>query len=141
MKILLVLCILLLCGFSYTGPETELIEIINKERAANGTAPLTVDWKLARLARYKTEEMIKLGYVGHDSPAYGSPRDMLNRFGIEAATVGVNVAKGQENADCVADAWFSSPCHKRILLDKNFTHIGVGYDTNEFAYWTIILTP
>ena len=142
MKLLFFASLIFFCAFIYTGPETELIDIINSERAAHELAPIGKNWELARLARYRTEEMRKLNYIGYNSPAYGTPRQMLSRFDIPANTIGVNVAKGQESAKCVVNAWFTSPRHKKILLDDNFTQAGVGlaYDENDFPYWAIILT-
>lgn len=141
MKLLFLAPLIFLCAFTYTGPETEIIDIINQERAAHELAPLAKNWELARLARYKTEEMLRLGYIGHYSPAYGTPRQMLDNFGVPASTVGVNAAKGQDNAGGVVRAWLTSPGHKKNLLDEGFTQAGVGfaYCQNGFPYWTIIL--
>ena len=142
MKLLFLAPLLFLCAFTYTGPETELLDIINQERTAHNRPTLTKNWELARLARYKTEEMQQLGYIGYISPAYGTPRQMLDSFGIPANSIAVNVAKGQESAHCAVRAWLTSPGHKKNLLEGSFTQAGVGlaYDQNGFPYWAIILT-
>lgn len=50
---------------------------------------------------------------------------------------GENVAVGY-TADTVTKAWYNSPGHKANMLNKRFTHIGIGiaYDTNGRAYFT-----
>ena len=50
---------------------------------------------------------------------------------------GENVAVGY-TAATVTKAWYNSPGHKANMLNKRFTHIGIGiaYDTNGRAYFT-----
>ena len=143
MKFIFTTCvvIVLLCGFSYKGPETELVELLNHERAAVNAAPLTIDWEVARLARYKVEDMQHLGFIGYVSPVYGSPEDMLRRFEIPYCSLGITVAKGQESAEEVVKAWLSSSTHSKVLLNTEFSHAGVGFTRNaeDIPYWAIIL--
>jgi len=141
MKKFLLLCIIFLCGFSYTGPETELTAAINRERDAHSLAPLSINWELARLARHRAEEMQQLGFITHESFAYGNPQDMLTHFGIDYEAVGVNIAKGQDTPEEVVAAWLTSAMHTELLLDNTFTQIGVGlaHDKYMLPYWVVIL--
>lgn len=126
---------------SFSGAETDLIFEINNERAARGVPPLAVNWELARLARYKSEEMVELDFFNHGSRIYGEPDEMLLRFGVPHSAAGVNIAKGQMCAKEVVGAWLSSPAHAENLLNESYTSAGVGiaYDGNELPYWTIFL--
>jgi len=135
------IAVFILCGFVYVGPETEMLDIINDKRAELGVTTLQKDWELARLARYKTEEMQQLGFMCHSSPAYGLPEDMLEMYNIPFKTLGTNVAMGQETAGDVVTAWLTSEAHRNILLCSNFTHAGTAKSYNEdgIAYWVIIL--
>lgn len=138
--IYLVVVIVFLCGLSYKGPETELVELLNRERAATHVAPLAIDWEVARLARYKVEDMQQLGFLGV-SPVYGTPDDMMRRFEIPFCALSVTVAKGQECAGEVISAWLSSPAHREVLLDARFSYIGVGFtrDAYDMPYWAVML--
>ncbi len=44
----------------------------------------------------KSQDMIDNNYFSHNSPTYGSPFDMLKKFGISYKTAGENIAMGQK---------------------------------------------
>lgn len=74
-------------------------------------------------------------YFSHTSPTYGSPFDMMKKFGISFRTAGENIAMGQRTPEEVVNAWMNSSGHRQNILNPNFTHIGVGYVENG-NYWT-----
>ena len=128
-------------SYQYKGPETELIDLVNSERKANGIPPLVINWEVTRLARYKSEEMRKHRLLGHESFAYGNPAQTLDRFHVPYSAVGANIAKGQETAQDVINAWRGSPGHHANLINQSFTSAGVGLSSDEYGipYWTLIL--
>ena len=67
------------------------------------------------------------GYFSHTSPTYGSPFDMMKSFGISYRSAAENIAKGQSTPQQVVNAWMNSQGHRANILNKNYTHIGVGY--------------
>ena len=115
--------------------EKEVIRLVNIERQKNDLSPLSEDWQLSRVARYKSEDMRDRGYFSHTSPTYGSPFDMMRAFGISYRSAGENIAKGQQSPEAVVKAWMNSPGHRANILNKGFTHIGVGY-AKSGNYWT-----
>ena len=118
---------------SVSSIEQEDVRLVNIERQKEGLAPLKLDTSLSNVARLKSEDMKKKGYFSHTSPTYGSPFDMLKQFNITYKTAGENIAKGQKTAQAVVNAWMNSEGHRRNILSKSFTHIGVGHTSN---YWT-----
>lgn len=120
---------------SVTAYEKEVVRLVNVERAKKGLNALTYDWQLARVARYKSQDMKDRGYFSHTSPVYGSPFQMMKSFGITYKTAGENIARGQATPQAVVDAWMSSRGHRANILNSSFTHIGVGYVPNG-RYWT-----
>ncbi len=120
------------------GIEGQVLSLCNAERAKNGLPALTMNWELARVARYKSEDMIAKKYFSHDSPTYGSPFDMMKSFNIKYSYAGENIAYGQKTAAEVVKAWMNSSGHRANILSKNFTQLGVGYakSSNGTAYWT-----
>ena len=120
---------------SVTNHEEEVVRLVNKIRLENGLKPLTQDWQLSRVARYKSQDMKDLGYFSHTSPTYGSPFDMMKNFGITYRTAGENIAKGYATPEAVVNAWMNSPGHRANILNSTYTYIGVGYVASG-NYWT-----
>ena len=115
--------------------EKEVVRLVNAERAKHGLSPLTMDWQLSRVARYKSQDMRDNGYFAHNSPVYGSPFQMLKSFGIAYRTAGENIAKGYKTPAAVVSGWLASPGHRANILNASFTKIGVGYVASG-NYWT-----
>ncbi len=112
---------------SVSNFEEEVVRLVNKMRSQNGLNPLTHDWQLSRVARYKSQDMADKGYFSHTSPTYGSPFDMMKSFGISYKAAGENIAKGQKTPEAVVNAWMNSPGHRANILSSSYTRIGVGY--------------
>jgi uncharacterized YkwD family protein/spore coat assembly protein SafA len=122
----------------YQSIEQQVVNLVNAERAKAGLKPLKADWELARVARFKSEDMRDNRYFDHNSPIYGTPFQMMKSFGINYRSAGENIAAGQTTAESVMQAWMNSPGHKKNILSPTFTHIGVGYAKGGSYghYWT-----
>ena len=97
--------------------EEEVLRLVNAERAKAGLSPLSMNWELSRVARYKSEDMRQRGYFDHTSPTYGSPFDMMRSFGITYRAAGENIAMGYSTPAAVVNAWMNSPGHRANILD------------------------
>ncbi|MBQ7653518.1 MAG: SafA/ExsA family spore coat assembly protein [Clostridia bacterium] len=115
--------------------ESEVIRLTNEQRKQAGLSPLTADWELSRVARFKSQDMRERGYFSHTSPTYGSPFEMMKAFGLSYKTAGENIARGQRTPQEVVNAWMNSSGHRANILNSSFKRIGVGYDPNG-NYWT-----
>ncbi len=115
--------------------EAEVVRLVNEERTARGLNPLTVDWQLSRVARYKSQDMQDNNYFSHTSPVYGSPFQMIKSFGISYRSAGENIAKGYKTPQAVVNGWMTSSGHRANILNASFTKIGVGY-VADGNYWT-----
>ena len=122
----------------YQSIEQQVVNLVNAERAKAGLKPLKADWELARVARFKSEDMRDNRYFDHNSPIYGTPFQMMKSFGINYRSAGENIAAGQTTAESVMKSWMNSPGHKKNILSPSFTHIGVGYAKGGSYghYWT-----
>ena len=120
---------------SVTDYEAEVVRLVNQERAKKGLKPLTHNWELSRVARYKSEDMKKNNYFSHTSATYGTPFEMIKSFGISYRTAGENIAKGYAAPKAVVDGWMNSSGHRANILNSSFTEIGVGYVSGG-NYWT-----
>ena len=122
-------------AYSVSAEEREVVRLVNEIRRSNGLSELTLNEELSRVARIKSEDMAKNNYFSHNSPTYGSPFDMMKRFGISYRAAGENIAKGQRSAQAVVDAWMNSEGHRANILNPSFTRIGVGFTSNGY-HWT-----
>ena len=115
--------------------EQEVIRLVNEQRIQNGLKPLTENWELSRVARYKSQDMVNNRYFSHTSPTYGSPFQMIRDFGISFRRAGENIAYGQRTPQAVVNAWMNSSGHRANILNASYTQIGVGY-VADGNYWT-----
>lgn len=118
-----------------TAFENEVIRLVNQERAKYGLNALSANWELSRVARHKSQDMKDKNYFSHTSPTYGTPFQMIKSYGISYRSAGENIAKGQLTPQQVVNAWMNSSGHRANILNKSYTHIGVGY-VKSGNYWT-----
>jgi uncharacterized protein YkwD len=102
-------------------PETEVITLVNNERAKRGLNTLRVNQTLT--ANAEKWSMVQAKTRMHHSRMPG---------------VGENVAKGYKTPDQVMDAWMRSRGHRKNILSPNYSEIGVGYAlaNNSGPAWT-----
>ena len=118
-----------------TSFESEVVRLVNENRVQNGLKPLTANWELSRVARYKSQDMRDHGYFSHTSPTYGTPFQMIKAFGLSFRTAGENIAKGYATPQAVVNGWMNSSSHRANILNASYTQIGVGY-VAQGHYWT-----
>ena len=115
--------------------EKRVAELVNVERAKYGLPALKLNTELSAVARLKSQDMRDKNYFSHTSPTYGSPFDMMKKFGISYRTAGENIARGQRTPEEVVNGWMNSEGHRANILNSSFTEIGVGY-VADGNYWT-----
>ncbi|MEH7012120.1 CAP domain-containing protein [Neobacillus niacini] len=115
--------------------EQKVVDLTNQERAKNGLPALKVDLTLSKMAHEKSRDMSANGYFSHTSPTYGSPFDMMKKYGITYRYAGENIAMGQRTPEEVVKGWMNSEGHRKNILSPNFNYIGVGY-VSQGNYWT-----
>ena len=115
--------------------ENEVVRLVNDIRRQNGLNPLTANWELSRVARYKSQDMREKGYFSHTSPTYGTPFQMIKAFGLTYRSAGENIARGYSTPQAVVNGWMNSSGHRANILNASYTQIGVGY-VAQGHYWT-----
>ena len=111
--------------FNVSQDEAAMLDSVNRERARAGLQPLQLHKELTEVARLKAKDMIQHNYFAHHSPTYGSPFDMMRRFGIGYSFAGENLA-GSPTVERAHQALMNSPGHRANILNRNFTHVGIG---------------
>ena len=117
----------MLCGQVYADFESEVLDLVNVERAAEGIAPLSYDARLAAAARGHSEDMGLHDYFSHTSLDGRTVSDRITDAGYTWNFIGENIAAGQPTPEDVIDSWMSSAGHRANILNPNFCDIGVGY--------------
>ncbi|TJY42943.1 SCP-like extracellular [Cohnella pontilimi] len=112
---------------------SQVFNLVNQERAKAGLKALKLDSALSNMALVKAKDMKNNNYFSHNSPTYGSPFDMMKKFGISYGYAGENIAMGQKSPQEVMTAWMNSPGHKANILSQNFSKIGVAYYNGEWV--------
>lgn len=106
--------------------EARAVLALNVMRNLLGLRVLAIDPKLCDAARDHSQDQRKLGFVGHVSPVPGKAEywDRAKRFGTTAQ--GENIAIGPLDGRVSNTRWFESPVHHQILLEADYTRVGVG---------------
>lgn len=125
-----------------TAEESELINLINAERASHGLGPVRMSNVLMQVARAHSQDMIDRDFFDHTSPDGWGPRDRLDNAGYNWMTYGENIGAGYSSAELMSNGWMNSSGHRAIMLTPEFTEIGVAYVAGGFYghYWTALFS-
>lgn len=122
-----------------TNFEKRVLNLVNKERAKLGLAPLTWNQTLANIARTHSKDMYVHDYLDHKNSEGLNPADRVKASGVSYKKVAENIAAGQATPEEVVDGWMYSTEHKKAILDPDLKELGVGYyhtSTDYEHYWT-----
>ncbi len=117
--------------------EEMMLNLLNQDRKNNGLPPLKADARLSAIARIKSADMRDENYFAHQSPTYGSARDMLTHFGYPYRGASENIAH-HANVPKAQAAFMSSAGHRRNILGIYWEKVGIGivFDDDGFIYAT-----
>lgn len=102
----------------------ELLTLSNKERTANGEAPLAYNPALAHAAYLKAQDMFAKHYWAHVAPDGTTPWSWFKDVGYNYQAAGENLAKNFPTAQATTVAWMASPEHRQNILNKNYQDVG-----------------
>jgi uncharacterized protein YkwD len=114
--------------------EARVIELVNRERRANGIPPLKRTTALDKAARYHATDLGQDNYFSHDT--YDRRNGALVRVCGAFERIRVwyaywaaaeNVAAGYRTPEEVMAGWLDSEGHRRNILNPDLREIGVGY--------------
>lgn len=105
--------------------ETDLINLINRDRKKEGLSILTPDPELRTTSRDHSYDMLIKGYFSHRSMEGKSPFDRLNKAGVIYTMAAENIAFAQ-TIEMVHNGLMKSPGHRANILNPKFGRIGIG---------------
>ncbi|MDO5292153.1 MAG: CAP domain-containing protein [bacterium] len=126
-------------GSSISSKASQVLAIVNEERAKQGLSALTTTTALNNAATKRAKEIVST--FSHTRPDGTSGVTVLKEYGISYMAWGENIAYGQKSASAVMDAWMNSDGHRANILSSKFGKVGIGcYEQNGVLYWTQVFT-
>jgi hypothetical protein len=104
---------------------SNIIELTNQERAANGLNTLKENSALAAAALAKANNMFEVQYWDHFGPNGETPWQFIRAEEYNYVYAGENLAKGFQTTEGVHEAWMASPTHAANIMSANYKDIGV----------------
>ncbi len=110
---------------------TQVYNLVNENRSANGVASLALDSTLCAAAQTRANELASYGSIKVDGQSHvrldGSNwYTVLQEYGLTYGTKGENLAEGSTTADAVMTMWMNSEGHKANILSSSYDIIGIG---------------
>jgi len=118
------------------SPMSEVVRLINIERAKEGLTALTEMSDIDKAANIRASEIVIS--FSHQRPSGEEWYTVFAEVGIAYKGVGENLAAGQTTPAEVVTAWMNSEGHRTNIMNASYTKIGVGYVTGGTYghYWT-----
>ncbi len=101
--------------------QSNMVALVNSERARYGLSQLKIDSELQKSAQVRAKELES--YYSHTRPDGTNFYSVINEDSISLAE---NIATGQISVEQVTSAWMNSPEHRENILNPNHSHIGIG---------------
>ena len=110
-----------------SNEESEIFDLVNRERSRTRLNYLDWDDDLARVARNFSRQMARENFFDH---ADRQGRTVIQRAADERwSKIGENLFMGSGMDDFTAFSvrgWMKSPTHRRNILDREWTDTGIG---------------
>ena len=138
------------CGSPRAGGEATGAKIVsgsaiagvNAFRAANGEPALTVDARASGAALDQARNMAVHQVMEHNIGIGADFARRMKRNGVPLPAA-ENIASGQSSVGAALEAWEKSPPHRRNMLGKAYSGVGVSVATDAKTgrpYWAMVLT-
>lgn len=112
-----------------------MLNLINRDRMANGLSPIALDTALNTLAQNHTQNMLDQNFFGHVNPQGKSPDDRRRSAGIQTP-IRENLGKST-SIEHVEQGLMRSPIHRDALLDPRMKKVGIGVLKTADGYFLV----
>ncbi len=111
--------------------ETQMVKLLNAERAKAGLVALRLDTRLAAIARARSADMATKHYFSHTQPDGRNVFDLINQAKITWYGAGEIIAWNNwptlaDSAEQARNSWMNSPGHRGIVMSKSYNYFGIG---------------
>ena len=107
------------------GYESEMLQLVNRERQKHGLKPLVADPELLPVARAHSQDMFAKGYFAHDNLEGKDPFDRMRDANIRFSAAGENLALAQ-TVEIAHSNLMNSPGHRANILNPGFGRVAIG---------------
>lgn len=116
-----------------TQQESDVLELINKERVNSGCGALTINARLSAAAERHAAAMVKKNFFGHKGPDGSTLRSRTNNAGYRGGALAENIAAGWSTPQKAVEQWMNSSGHRRNILTCKYRETGIAmvYDPND----------
>lgn len=115
----------------------QIFDVTNVIRKRHHLKPLKWSDAVAKVAYGHSQDMEMNQYFSHDSPQHGTVGNRLTKGAVSFQLAGENIAAQYTDGLAAVEGWLNSEGHRKILLEEDFTHLGVGvykkYYTQNFV--------
>ncbi|MGW6654964.1 SCP-like extracellular [Streptomyces sp. CB02130] len=116
--------------------RSEVLALVNQERAKVGCSPLSTSAPLTSLAQNFSEDMAARGFFDHTDPDGDTPWDRAAQAGVQGLAA-ENIARGQAAAQAVMEGWMNSEGHRANILNCDYKTIGIGVHEGSGGPWWV----
>lgn len=135
---------------AYASQASEVVNLINEYRTANGLAKLTVNDTLSTAAMHRAAESayadwnmtaMEGGAKRHIRPNFTKASTIASEYGI-GGNFGENFGRWQASPSEIIAQWKSSSSHNALLLSGSYTKVGIGVAQDSHGnggyYWVAL---
>lgn len=121
-----------------TGFEFQLFDLTNAARVHHSIPPLQWESTIRGTAYKHSADMAEHRYFSHTNLDGQSPFERMTMDGIDYSVAGENLAYGQSSSIFAHEGLMNSMGHRKNLLKKEFTLLGVGvaFSDEKQPYYT-----
>ncbi|MFF8791412.1 CAP domain-containing protein [Streptomyces globisporus] len=116
--------------------RSEVLALVNQERAKVGCSPLSTSAPLTSLAQNFSEDMADRGFFDHTDPDGDTPWDRAAEAGVQGLAA-ENIARGQADAQAVMEGWMNSEGHRANILNCDYKTVGIGVHEGSGGPWWV----
>ncbi|MEH7076031.1 CAP domain-containing protein, partial [Neobacillus drentensis] len=113
--------------------EQEIFDITNVLRIRNNVKVLRWDENTAKAAYQHSQDMSENNDFSHTSKKFGDLEKRLKTADVAYQAAGENIAANYTDGPAVVEGWLNSKGHREALLNKEYTHLGVGVFQNFYT--------
>lgn len=133
---------------AYASQVSEVVNLINEYRTANGLAKLTVNDTLSTAAMHRAAESayadwnmtaMEGGAKRHIRPNFTKASTIASEYGI-GGNFGENFGRWQASPSEIIAQWKTSSSHNALLLSGSYTKVGIGVAQDSYGdyYWVAL---
>ena len=115
-----------------TTPRQQMLSLTNQSRVDHGARRLKLNTRLSKMAARHSRQMAAKSSLFHTE---NIPRELRH---WKWSVWGENVGMTTDSLPALEQAFMNSPVHRQNILNRRFTHVGIGVAHVNGAYWVTV---